>query len=146
MTMMETLRNDMIEARKGTDSVRKNLLITLFSESQMVGKNKGNRETTDDEALTTIKKFVGNTEETLRFMAERNVDSSSQQHELAILQSYLPHQLTEAELTLAIAAIVATLPERSAKAMGAVMAQLKAQYGVNYDGKQASALVKSALL
>ena len=143
--LINTIREAMNEARKGNDAIRKNLLVTLFSESQMVGKNKANRESTDDEVVATIKKFVNNTEETLKFMKERNVDSGNQQHELEILQEFLPKQLSEQELREEIKAIIESLSEKSPKMMGAVMAGLKAKHGANYDGKLASALVKTEL-
>ena len=44
-----------------------------------------------------------------------------------------------------IAAIVATLAERGPKQMGVVMGALKAKYGGDFDAKQASAWIKSAL-
>jgi hypothetical protein len=143
--LINKIREAMNEARKGNDAIRKNLLVTLFSESQMVGKNKANRESTDDEVVATIKKFVNNTEETLKFMKERNVDSGNQQHELEILQEFLPKQLSEQELREEIKAIIESLSEKSPKMMGAVMAGLKAKHGANYDGKLASALVKTEL-
>ena len=44
-----------------------------------------------------------------------------------------------------IAEIVAGLPERSPKAMGQVMAALKARHGDALDSKTASGLVRAAL-
>ena len=41
--LIEKLRQDMIAARKGSDTVTKSLLVTLYSEAQMVGKNRRNR-------------------------------------------------------------------------------------------------------
>ena len=65
--------------------------------------------------------------------------------EKAILKGLLPAQLGEAELAAAIGEIVATLADRSPKAVGAVMAQLKARFGATYDGALASKLTRAAL-
>jgi uncharacterized protein YqeY len=111
----------------------------------MVGKNKRNGDTTDEEAIGMVKKFAANTEETIRLLAERGQDATVQRRELEILQEYLPKQLTQAELIKAIADIVAAQPEKGSKAMGKVMGELKARYGATYDGKLASELVKAAL-
>ena len=54
--LIEKLRQDMIAARKGSDTVTKSLLVTLYSEAQMVGKNRRNGDTTDDECIAVIKK------------------------------------------------------------------------------------------
>lgn len=143
--LIKQIYNDMISARKGSDPVAKNLMVTLYSETAMVGKNKRNGDTNDEEAIGMVKKFAANTEETIRLLAERGQPIDVQQHELEILQAYLPQQLTQAELIKAIADIVAAQPEKSPKIMGKVMAELKARYGASYDGKLASELVKGAL-
>jgi uncharacterized protein YqeY len=143
--LIKQIYDDMIAARKGTDAVAKGLMVTLYSEAAMVGKNKRNGDTTDEEAIGMVKKFAANTEETIRLLAERGQDAGVQKRELEILQAYLPKQLTQAELVKAIADIVAVQPEKSPKVMGKVMAELKARYGATYDGKLASELVKTAL-
>ena len=56
--LIEKLRQDMIAARKGSDTVTKSLMVTLYSEAAMVGKNKRNGDTTDDEAVAVIKKLL----------------------------------------------------------------------------------------
>ena len=48
----------MISARKGTDVTVKNLMVTLYSEALMVGKNKRNEEPTDEEVVGVIFNFI----------------------------------------------------------------------------------------
>lgn len=143
--LMDRIRDDMIKARKGNDNVAKSLLVTLYAETSMVGKNKRNGDTTDDEAIGMVRKFAANTEETIRLLTERGQPAGAQQRELEILQAYLPRQMSRDELCEAIAAIVAEQPEKGAKAMGRVMGELKSRYGATYDGKLASELTKAAL-
>ncbi len=143
--LIKRIYDDMIAARKGDEAVAKSLMVTLYSEAAMVGKNKRNGDTTDEEAIGMVKKFAANTEETIRLLTERGQDAAVQRRELEILQAYLPKQLTQAELVKAIADIVAAQAEKSPKVMGKVMGELKARYGATYDGKLASELVKSAL-
>jgi len=143
--LIETLRRDMIAARQGNDLIAKNLLVTLYSEALMFGKNKRNGNPTDEEAVAVVKKFATNIEETIKLLTERGQDVSAQQHELDILKNYLPQQMSESQLVTAISEIIAELPEVSSKFMGKIMSELKIRYGASYDGKLASALVKSAL-
>jgi len=143
--LIEQIRQDMIAAKKSSDSIAKSLLVTLFAEASRVGKDRRNGDTTDEETIGMVKKFAANTEETIRLLVERGHDADVQRKELAILQAYLPKQLTQAELIKAIADIVAEQPEKSPKIMGKVMAEIKARYGATYDGKLASELVKTAL-
>lgn len=65
--------------------------------------------------------------------------------ELAVIEEFLPSQLSEAETTAAIEAIKAELGASSVKDMGKVMAELKARHGSELDMSKASGLVKAAL-
>jgi uncharacterized protein YqeY len=143
--LIEKLRTDMITARKGDDAVAKSLLVTLYSETSRVGKDKRNGDTTDEEAVAVIKKFAANAEETRRLLAERGQDCSVQVREIEILEGYLPQQLDRAGLGAVIHEIIHEMKLDGPKAMGAVMAELKKGYSGRYDGKMASELVKTAL-
>lgn len=65
--------------------------------------------------------------------------------ELAVIEEFLPSQLSEAETAAAIEAIKAELGASSVKDMGKVMAELKARHGSELDMSKASGLVKAAL-
>ena len=143
--LIDQIREDMIAARKGTDAVAKSLLVTLYSEATRVGKDKRNGATTDEEAVAVIRKFLANSEETARLLQARGKPVSEQIREQEILKAYLPTQMTEQALTQAVREIVAELNVSGAKAMGAVMAELKARHAGAYDGKLASQVVKSVL-
>ncbi|MFT4028092.1 MAG: GatB/YqeY domain-containing protein [Novosphingobium sp.] len=65
--------------------------------------------------------------------------------ELAVIDSFLPQQMSEAETTAAIEAIKAELGASGIKDMGKVMAELKARHGSQLDMSKASGLVKAAL-
>ena len=144
--LIDQIRDDMIAARKADDAVAKSLLITLFSEAQMVGKNKRNSASTDEEVIGVIRKFAANAEETERLLQARGQQTQAQRRELEILAAYLPTQMTQQGLESAVRVIVADLGVSGAKAMGAVMAELKTRHAGTYDGKLASQVVKSILV
>ena len=83
--------------------------------------------------------------ETVQLLINRNQDVTAQQHELEILEPYLPRQMTESDLEAAVRVIVTDLGVNDAKVMGQVMAELKARHAGTYDGKLASQVVKSVL-
>ena len=143
--LLGELRKMMMKAKLEKDTVKGNLLSTLVAEAVMVGKNDGNRETTDAETVAMIKKFLKNVNETLSLMDEMGKDKTEPLREKEILESLLPKQLDEAELAKIIEEIVETLPDKSPRQMGAVMAELKKKYDGQFDGKTASGLVKKAL-
>ena len=144
MSLLAQLKKDSMLARKAADGMRATLLSTLIGEAEMVGKNAGNRESTDDEVQQTIRKFLKNNQEALGVIKDEERRATLEQ-ESAILSAYLPPLASDAEVKAFIATTVATLAERGPKQMGVVMAALKAKYGSDFDAKQASAWIKDAL-
>ena len=65
--------------------------------------------------------------------------------ELAVIESFLPARLDEAQTRAAIRAIAGELGATSPKDMGRVMAELKARHGHELDMGIASGLVKAEL-
>ena len=146
MSLIDQIRQDSIDARKKGNKVSGALLTTLFAEAARVGKDAGNRASTDEEVVKTVRKFLKNAEETLA-VANSDISRTEAKErletEISLLNGYLPQTMSQAELKAAIATIVAGLTPP--KAMGQVMAALKAAHGGAYDGKLASQLVKESL-
>lgn len=65
--------------------------------------------------------------------------------EVAVIDRFLPAQLSDADTAAAIEAIKAELGATGMKDMGRVMAELKARHGQELDMSKASAAVKAAL-
>ena len=151
MSILNTIKNDNVTARKSRDIITSSLLSTLYAEAVNVGKNDGNRETSDKETLAVIKKFIDGVNFTID-----NIDSviSDVKYEIAVkereilsayIEKFQPKQLTTEELTDIISGIVATLTEKSPKQMGLVMKSLKDSYDGMYQGNEASKIVKAVL-
>ena len=65
--------------------------------------------------------------------------------ELAVIEEFMPSQMSEPDTVAAIAAIKAELSAEGMKDMGKVIAELKARHGSQLDMGKASGLVKAAL-
>ncbi|MDE2302589.1 MAG: GatB/YqeY domain-containing protein [Sphingomonadales bacterium] len=65
--------------------------------------------------------------------------------ELAVIEEFLPQQLSAADTAAAIAAIRDEIGAAGMKDMGRLMAELKARHGSQLDMAKASGLVKAAL-
>ncbi len=65
--------------------------------------------------------------------------------EIAVIEEFLPRQMSEAEATAAIAAVVKEVGAATPKEMGKVMAVLKERYAGRMDFGKASAQVKELL-
>ena len=146
MSLVEQIKTDSLNARKAKDGLKATLLTTLYSEVANVGKNNGNRDTTDAEAVAVVKKFLKGVDETLvalKATTDPRLDVALA--EKSVLETYLPKQLSEAELKVAIADLIDALPEKNPKQMGVLMKQMKKRYEGQYDGQLASKLIKEAL-
>lgn len=144
MTLMQKIRVLQLEARKAGKATPSALYTTLLGEAAKIGKDDGNRDTTDAEVTALVKKFVKNIDETIAAISRNNGDASRQQVERQLLEALLPTQLTEEELTAHITAIVAGLQSTGVDnpKMGDVMKVLKQRFDGQYDGKLASTIIK----
>jgi uncharacterized protein len=71
--------------------------------------------------------------------------AAQEEAELAVIEEFLPQQLSEADTRAAIEAIKAELGAAGMKDMGRVMAELKARHATVLDMGKASGWVKDAL-
>ena len=80
------------------------------------------------------------------YVAQNRPDlAEKEQVELAIIEEFLPKQLSEAELTVKITEIIASVGATSPADMGKVMGAIKPQIAGKADGALVSSLVKAAL-
>ncbi|SMH52060.1 GatB/YqeY domain-containing protein [Azospirillum agricola] len=71
--------------------------------------------------------------------------AEKEREEIAVIEGFLPKQMSEEEVTAAISAIVGELGASSIKDMGRVMAELKARHAGQMDFAKAGGLVKQSL-
>ena len=149
MSLIAKIKDDLVAARKArTDSIRIALLTTLASEIANFGKNEGNRETRDEEALAVLRKFVKNADLTLANLVNAGRDTGAIHAEISILKEYLPKAPDAGELEAAIRDIVAGAENSNAKPgalRGLVMKGLKERFGDRFDGASAGPVVARVL-
>lgn len=103
----------------------------------------------DDDAVVVevLQKMVKQRRESIAMYETggRQELADAEKAEVAVIERFLPAQMSEAETTAAIEAIKAELGASGMKDMGRVMAELKARHAANLDMSKASGLVKAAL-
>jgi uncharacterized protein YqeY len=140
MTLLTKIKEDQFAARKnGTDKIKISLLTVLFNEAINVGFNDGKRDTTDAEVITVIKKLLKSIDECISAGSSKGIDISPYEVERDILNTYLPQQLTSAEIKELIQDII----KHGGKPAG--MKFLKENHAGKYDGKIASAAIDELL-
>jgi uncharacterized protein YqeY len=93
--LLKRIKDEALISRKEKDSFRSNTLLTLWSEAAMVGKNNGNRESTDEEVLKVITRFKKGVSDTISILS---IKISTLEKELSIYDEVLPEQLSEEQL------------------------------------------------
>jgi uncharacterized protein YqeY len=103
----------------------------------------------DDDALVTevLQKMVKQRRESADIYRKngRADRAEAEEAEIAVIERFLPAQMSDAEAEAAIKAIVAETGASSMKDMGRVMALVKERLGGSIEPARASGLVKAAL-
>lgn len=132
MTVVEKLKVESMRLRKERDPIAASIQFAI-SEIEKVGKNSGNRATTDDEAIRVVQKLIATIDENIKITTDA-VRVQSFEQERNLLNSVLPQMASEQE----IRNFLATLDSPANK--GVVMKALKEKYGARADMKQAGAI------
>ncbi|MEJ7935655.1 GatB/YqeY domain-containing protein [Sphingobium sp. AN558] len=103
----------------------------------------------DDDAtvVEVLQKMVKQRRESIDMFISGGRDelAAREQAEMAVIESFLPQQLSEDETRAVINAIKVEVGAASVKDMGKVMSVLKERHGQVIDMSKASGLVKAAL-
>jgi len=103
----------------------------------------------DDDLLVTevLQKMIKQRRESIDMYVKggRQELADAESAEVAVIETFLPRQMSAEEADAAIAGIKAELGAQSIKDMGKVMALLKERHGSALDMAKASMMVKAAL-
>jgi len=147
--MREKLKEDVKVAMKAgerqkVDALR---LINAALKDKDIEARVSGGTVSDTDVLAVLQKMIKSRQESLEIYEKNNRPdlAEKEKSEIAVISSYLPAQLGEAEAAEAIKAAIAEVGASSIKDMGKVVAALKAKYAGQMDFAKASALVKAAL-
>jgi uncharacterized protein len=133
--LIETIRRDMQDAKRNKETVKANLLSTLYAE--IFTQSKSGKEMTEEDEIKIIRKFMKNADETLSFDISAEARQKLEE-EKKLLEAYLPKQLTKDEIDTIVSKLVS-----EGKTMKEIMPFFKENYNGRYDGKTVSEAVKS---
>ena len=147
MPLKESLTNDLKDAMRQRDAVRRDTIRLLLSAIGYEEKAKRTDALADDAVLQVLSRQAQQRRDSIEAYQKGNRPDlvAKEEAELAIVVQYLPQPLSEDEIAAivqsAIADVNATGPQDMGKVMGKVMPQVRARA----DGKQVSALVNQTL-
>ena len=144
--LKEQLLNDLKDAMKEKDEVKKNTVQMVRAAILQIEKDKG-ITVEDSKILEIIAKEVKTRRDSIVEFekGERDDIVKQAQEEIEVLAKYLPKQLTKEELQEKISAIIEKIGATSMKDMGAVMKEAKQEIGTAADGKTINEVVKELL-
>jgi uncharacterized protein YqeY len=145
-TLKDRITEDMKTAMRAKDSAR--LGAIRFLQAAIKQREIDERISLDDAAIIgVIEKLAKQRRDSInQFEQAGRMDlADKEKAELALLQAYLPQQMTDDELVAQIKALIAAQAAVGPQAMGKVMGALKPLIAGRADPARASALVKQLL-
>ena len=111
------------------------------------GQATGQDKIGETELLQLLQKMIKQRRDSATMYADagRTELAEQEQAEIAIIEEYLPKQMTEDEVTAAVSAVVQEIGAAGLKDMGRTMAALKERYAGQMDFGKASGIVKANL-
>jgi uncharacterized protein len=148
MTLFEQVSAGIIAAMKSREKEKLEALRNLKKLMLEARSAKGaGAELTDEESLKLIQKLVKQGKDSAEIYEKQNRHDLSAQEtgQVKVLETFLPQQLTEEELTEAILAIVKETGASSLKDMGKIIGIASGKLAGKADGKDIAAKVKKLL-
>ena len=148
MNLFDQVSNDIKSAMLAKDKVRLEALRGIKKEFLEAKTAKGaDGELTDDMAMKILAKMVKQRKESAQIYTEQNRPDLAvpELAEAAVIETYLPKQMNEEELTEALKAIIAQVGATTPQEMGKVMGVATKQLAGRADGRAISAKVKELL-
>lgn len=149
MALKARITDDMKAALLGGDrfvgNVLRDLKAAILNEEVTQGKRDAGLP--DGEVEAIIVREVKKRNDSIRMYTDNDRQdlAENEQKEVAVLQEYLPKQLTEAEIQVLVDEAIAATGAADMKAMGAVVGAVKAKAGSSVDGKTLADIVKRTL-
>ena len=148
--LRDSIKSAQVAAMKSGDKARLSAvrLILAKLKDRDIELRTGNASPDDDTLVIEVLQKMGKQRRESIALYEqggRQELAEVEKAELAVIDSFLPQQMSEADTMTAIEAIKAELGATGVKDMGKVMAELKARHGSQLDMSKASGLVKAAL-
>jgi len=151
MPLREALRTALKESMKAGDQRRVStvrMVLAALKERDIDARGKGNPSGIDEGDIQRMMQgLVKQRREAIELYKQGNRPELAQQEqeEIAVIESFLPKQMSDAEAEQAIKGVIAATGAQSVKDMGRVMAALKEKHAGQLDLSKAGGLVKKLL-
>jgi uncharacterized protein len=146
--LKDRLRGDLTAAMKARDAVRtRTLRMALTSVTQEEVAGASARELTDEEVIKVLTREAKRRREAAEAFAAagREEQAAAERAEGAVLDTYLPAQLSDEEIAAVVAAVIAETGAAGMAAMGQVMKAAAPRVAGRADGSRVAAEARRQL-
>lgn len=148
MSLFDQVSKDIFAAMKAKDKIRLEALRNVkkvFLEAKTAPGSNG--ELDDAAAMKILQKLAKQGKDSAAIFSEQNRPDLAEPElaQVAVIESYLPKQLSAEEIEAAVKEIIAQTGAQSIKEMGKVMGVASKQMAGKADGKTISEVVKKLL-
>lgn len=148
--LRDDLQNELKNAMKNKDmttvaAIR--LIIAGQKEKDVEARGKGQKEASDADLMSMMQTMIKQRKESVEIYenAGRPELAEKEKSEIAVIEKFLPKQMSDDEIVEAIKAVIAETGAESMKDMGKVMGGLRGKYAGQMDFGKASGLIKTIL-
>jgi uncharacterized protein len=148
--LRDDINNALKDAMKASNAKTVSTLRMVNSQiknADIEARGQGKGPLADGDLLALLQKMIKQRQESVELYEKggRAELAAGEREEIAIIQGYLPKQMSDDEVKAAIAAAVSESGAASVKDMGKVIGVLRGKYAGQMDFAKASGLVKAAL-
>lgn len=148
MSLEQKIMADMKDAMKAKDEAALRSLRAVKAAIIIAKTAEGaGGELKEEDETKLLQKLVKQRRDSLEIYQKQNREDLAQkeQEEIAVIEKFLPKQMSEEELKAGLAEIIAQVGAASPADMGKVMGAATKQFAGKADGKAISAAVKELL-
>ncbi|AVA22242.1 GatB/YqeY domain-containing protein [Rhizobium sp. NXC24] len=146
----ETLSTAQKDAMKAKDAARLStvrLILAAIKDKDIANRGLGKEQASDDEILQLLAKMIKQREESVKIYIDggRPELADKEREEIAVIQGFMPEQLSDEKVREICVAVVAELGAQGLKDMGKCVAALRERYAGQMDFAKASGILKELL-
>lgn len=147
MSLEAKITEDLKAAMKAKDQAALRGIRAIKSAILLAKTDGSGNEIDDKKEIQILQKLVKQRKESLEIYQKQNRDDLAkvEEEEIAIIEKYLPKQMSREELEAAVKEIITSANATSMKDMGKVMGIASKQLAGKADGKAISEVVKKML-
>ncbi len=147
MSLETKIMGDLKTAMKAKDKAAMRTIRAIKAAIILIKTDGSGTELNDESEIKLVQKLIKSRQDSLEIYVKQDREelAATEREEIAVLQRYLPQQLSEAELMPILKEIIATTGATNMKDMGKVMGMASKKLAGQADGKTLSSIIKNLL-